>query len=215
MAAHRIFNYFGRVLVCWLTVTALLASEHHGVVKANGMPIPGAVVTATEAGQKTQVTTTDDNGAYAFADLPDGIWTITVEMLGFAKLTREIGVASDSPSPSWELKVQSLSDLNAAVAAAKKPATAPAPATAAATPATAASAVTGETPKPAATAEDKPATRNNGRNRKQLAWWTRRRQQRPPIPDERLGPAAQRRRRTRRVSERDCKLRGRSGRSAG
>jgi trimeric autotransporter adhesin len=158
MAAHRIFNYFGRVLVCWLTVTALLASEHHGVVKANGMPIPGAVVTATEAGQKTQVTTTDDNGAYAFADLPDGIWTITVEMLGFAKLTREIGVASDSPSPSWELKVQSLSDLNAAVAAAKKPATAPAPATAAATPATAASAVTGETPKPAATAEDKPAT---------------------------------------------------------
>src|ERR1700761_7814317 len=127
MAAQRIFNYFGRVLVCWLTVTALLASEHHGVVKANGMPIPGAAVTATAAGQKTQVTTTDDNGAYAFADLPDGIWTITVEMLGFAKLTREVGIAADSPSPSWDLKVQTLTALNADLAAAKKPAeTAPA-----------------------------------------------------------------------------------------
>ncbi len=153
MAAHRIFNYLGRVLVCWLAVTALLASEHHGIVKANGIPIPGATVTASETGQKTQVTTTDDNGAYAFADLPDGIWTITVEMLGFAKLTREIGVASDSPSPTWDLKVQSLSDLNAAVAAAKKPATTAA-ATAPSTPATAAA---GEAPKPAATAQNKPA----------------------------------------------------------
>ncbi len=120
MAAHRIFNYFGRALVAWLAATALFASEHHGVVKANGLPVPGATVTASETGQKSQITSTDDSGAYAFADLPDGIWTITVEMLGFAKLTREIGVAQDSPSPTWDLKVQSLSDLNAAVAAAKQ-----------------------------------------------------------------------------------------------
>jgi trimeric autotransporter adhesin len=157
MAAHRIFNFFGRVLVCCLAVTALLASEHHGVVKANGMPIPGAVVTAAAAGQKTQVTTTDDNGAYAFADLPDGLWTISIEMLGFTKLTREIGVASDSPSPTWDLKLQSLSDLNATVAAAKKPAAAPATA-ASATPSTPAASATAEAPKPAATAENKPAT---------------------------------------------------------
>src|SRR5215472_5522051 len=119
MAAHRILNYLGRALIAWMAATALIASEHHGVVKANGLPVPGATVTASQPGQKALVTTTDDNGAYAFADLPDGIWTITVEMLGFAKLTREIGVMSDSPSPSWELKVQSLSDLNAALAAAK------------------------------------------------------------------------------------------------
>src|SRR5215469_9520915 len=151
MAAHRILNYFGRVLIYWLAVSALLASEHHGVVKANGMPIPGATITASEAGQKTQVTTTDDNGAYAFADLPEGIWTITVEMLGFAKLTREIGVASDSPSPTWELKVQSLSDLNAALAAAKNVAPTTA---AAANPATPAA---GGASKAAPTAESKPA----------------------------------------------------------
>jgi trimeric autotransporter adhesin len=165
MAAHRIFNYLGRVLVCWLAVTALLASEHHGIVKANGIPIPGATVTASETGQKTQVTTTDDNGAYAFSDLPDGIWTISVEMLGFAKLTREIGVAADSPSPTWELKLQSLSDLNAAVAAAKKPATA----TAATAPSAPTTTAAGEAPKPTATAQNKPAattpaaTANNGR----------------------------------------------------
>ncbi|MGA7238669.1 MAG: carboxypeptidase-like regulatory domain-containing protein, partial [Bryobacteraceae bacterium] len=165
MAAHRIFNYLGRVLVCWLAVTALLASEHHGIVKANGIPIPGATVTASETGQKTQVTTTDDNGAYAFSDLSDGIWTISVEMLGFAKLTREIGVAADSPSPTWELKLQSLSDLNAAVAAAKKPATA----TAATAPSAPTTTAAGEAPKPTATAQNKPAattpaaTANNGR----------------------------------------------------
>ncbi len=152
MAAHRIFNYFGRVLAAWLAVTGLFASEQHGVVKANGLPIPGASVTASLAGQKPLVTTTDDNGAYSFADLPDGVWTITVEMLGFAKLTREVGVMADSPSPTWDLKVQSLSDLNKDLADAKKPAAAPT------TPAAPTSAATADAPKTAATADNKAAT---------------------------------------------------------
>src|SRR5580698_10499580 len=126
MAAHRIFNYFGRILIAWLAVMALAASEQHGVVKSNGAPVPGATVTATQ-GDKKLVTTTDDNGAYSFADLPDGIWTISVEMLGFTKLSREVGIAPDAPSPTWDLKVQSLSALNASIAEAKKP-PAPAPA---------------------------------------------------------------------------------------
>jgi len=148
MAAHRIFNYFGRILIAWLAVVALAASEHHGVVKANGTPVPGATVTATQADKKPIVTTTDDNGVYSFDDLPDGIWTITVEMLGFAKISREVGVTAEAASPQWDLKVESLSALNvdleasrkaaAAVAATSKaPAPTPAPATtAAATPAT-------------------------------------------------------------------------------
>ena len=153
MAAHRIFNYFGRVLAAWLAVTGLLASEQHGFVKANGMPIPGATVTASQAGQKSVVTTTDDNGAYSFADLPDGLWTITVEFLGFAKISREVGVMADSPSPTWELKVQSLSDLNKDVAEIKK--AAPATATAAAPTAPPAAGAAAATP--AATANNKPA----------------------------------------------------------
>src|ERR1700678_943963 len=119
MAPHRIFNYFGRILVAWLAVMALAASEHHGIVKANGMPVPGATVTASQ-GDKKLVTTTDDNGEYAFADLPDGIWTINVEMLGFSTLSREIGVTPDAASPTWDLKLESLSALNTDLAAAKK-----------------------------------------------------------------------------------------------
>src|SRR5580704_7923600 len=119
MAAHRIFNYFGRILIAWLAVAALAASEHHGVVKSNGIPVPGATVTATQTGQKPITTVTDDQGAYSFEDLPDGIWTISVEMLGFTKLSREVGITAESASPQWDLKVESLSALNADLAAAK------------------------------------------------------------------------------------------------
>jgi len=146
MAAHRIFNYFGRIFIAWLAVMALAASEQHGVVKSNGVPVPGATVTATQ-GDKKLATTTDDNGAYSFADLPDGIWTIGVEMFGFAKLSREVGVNADAPSPTWDLKVQSLSALNTDIAEAKKP---PTPSTTAAAPATAA-ATTPDKPVAAAT----------------------------------------------------------------
>ncbi len=150
MAAHRIFKHFGRILVACLAVVALVASEHHGVVKSNGVPVPGATVTATQ-GDKKLTTTTDDQGIYSFDDLPDGIWTISVEMLGFAKLSREVGVTAQSASPQWDLKLQSLSDLNADLAAAKK--TAPV-----ATPATPTSAGTATPEKPAAAVETKPAT---------------------------------------------------------
>ena len=42
--------------------------------------------------------------SFSFADLADGTWTLEVEMLGFAKLTREVGVAHDAPAP--ELSVE-------------------------------------------------------------------------------------------------------------
>ena len=52
MAAHRIFNYFGRILIACLAVTALVAAGHHGVVKSNGVPVPGATVTAVQGDKK-------------------------------------------------------------------------------------------------------------------------------------------------------------------
>src|SRR5579864_1403650 len=106
MASHRIFPYLGWFLAVWTAV----AAEHHGVVKSAGLAVPGATVTASQ-GDKKLVTTTDDQGAYAFADLTDGVWTIQVEMFGFSKLSREVGIAANAPSPEWELKVQSLSAL--------------------------------------------------------------------------------------------------------
>lgn len=157
MPANRIYNNLGRLLVASIAVTGLLASEHHGVIKSGGLPVPGATVTAT-MGDKKVATTSDDNGAYAFPDLADGIWTINIEMLGFATLSKEVGVAPEAPSPIWDLKLLSADAMKAAVAAALAPPAAPAattttapaspavPSTPAATPSTTPS----TTPAPAA-----------------------------------------------------------------
>jgi trimeric autotransporter adhesin len=122
------------ILAVWLTVGALLGAEHHGVVKANGLPVPGATITMSQ-GDKKFVTTTDENGAYSFSGLPDGVYNLEVEMFGFSKITRQVGIAQDAPSPEWELKVLPLSEMKQQAAPAPSPEK-PAPAqTAAATPA--------------------------------------------------------------------------------
>src|SRR3954447_2576565 len=142
MPVNRVNMKIGRLVAVCLAVTGLLASEHHGVVKSGGLPIPGATVTASQ-GDKKHVTTTDEQGAYSFPDLPDGVWNVQVEMLGFAKTTNEVGVAPNAPSPTWDVKLLSATDLKAelsgataAAAAAAKPAApvAEAPKPAAATP---------------------------------------------------------------------------------
>ena len=103
MAAKRTRIYLGRLVLAWLAVSGLMASEYRGAVKAGGLPVPGATVTATQGATK-HVTTTDERGAFQFAGLADGIWTIEVEMLGFAKLTRQVSVGPGAPATDWELK---------------------------------------------------------------------------------------------------------------
>lgn len=164
MASHRIYLYFGRIVAAWIAVTGLLATEHHGVVKVGGVPLPGATVTATQEGKKV-TTTTDDQGAYSFADLEDGVWKIEVEMLGFTKVSRDIAVAPQAPSPEWDLKMLSVSELQAALkppapAAATPAASSPAPASS--TPASAAA--SNPPPKTSASAQPStPAATNGGR----------------------------------------------------
>ena len=102
--------------VC-LAVSVMLASEYHGTVKTGRLPVPGVTVTAIQ-GDKKFTTTTDERGVFSFADLPDGTWTLQAEMLGFAKLTREVGVAHDAPAP--ELVLTPLSE--AALVASLEPA---------------------------------------------------------------------------------------------
>ena len=161
MELHRIHTYFGRLLAAWIAVAGLLAAEHHGTVKSGGLPVPGASVTAIK-GDKKLYTTTDENGRYSFANLADGAWTIEVEMLGFAKLSNEVGIAFDAPAPEWNLKLLSMSAITAAAAAATTappPAATPAPPTAstaaAAAPTPAKPTEASTTPAPAAAA---PAT---------------------------------------------------------
>jgi hypothetical protein len=94
---------------------ALTASEHRGQVVFGGVSVPGATVTATQ-GEKKLATLTDDSGIYSFPDLPDGIWTVKVEMLCFAPQTKEIGVAADAPAAIWELALQPLAEIKAEAA---------------------------------------------------------------------------------------------------
>src|ERR1017187_10037499 len=113
MAANRFYTSIGRLLlVACLVVMGLMASEHHGSVISGGLPVPGASVTATQ-GDKKVLTTTDENGLYSFPELADGVWTIGIDMLGFDKVSREVGVAADAPSPMWDLKMQSLEAMTA------------------------------------------------------------------------------------------------------
>ena len=150
MKTHRMFEQLKWLAALCLPAACLLGSEHHGWVKSGGLPVPGATVTAAE-GDKTFVTSTDDSGEYSFPDLPDGIWTLRISMLGFSPVTREIGVAPDAPSPTWDLTLLGLDALRGQMAApaaatGAKPAAAPGAAPSASTQAAAASTAAGGRP---------------------------------------------------------------------
>ncbi len=93
-----------------LNVAALAASDHHGQVTFGGLPVPGATVSATKDGKQLGAVT-DQQGVYTFADLDDGVWTFQVEMFGFATQTQDIAIATDTPSPVWELKLLPLDEI--------------------------------------------------------------------------------------------------------
>src|SRR5258708_24693898 len=112
MAINFIPPFARRVLLAWCAVAGLVAAEHHGTVKSAGLPLPGVTVTATQ-GEKKHTTTTDENGRYAFPELADGVWKLEIEMLGFEKLTNEVGIAHNAPSPDWSLKMASMSAITA------------------------------------------------------------------------------------------------------
>ncbi len=99
------------VLVC-LTASAWALSGHRGQVTFNGLPVPGATVTATQDGNKF-VTVTDQQGSYSFPELKDGSCTIEVEMPGFATVRQEITVAPSGPAQRWELKMLPLAEIKA------------------------------------------------------------------------------------------------------
>jgi len=88
-------------------------SERHGIVKFGGLPLPGATVTASQ-GDKKIVTITDPQGTYFFPDLPDGAWTIEVDMLCFVPVKQELTLAADAVIPDWDLKLLPLDEIKAA-----------------------------------------------------------------------------------------------------
>ncbi|MBI2686543.1 MAG: TonB-dependent receptor [Acidobacteria bacterium] len=91
-----------RFLAIFLAVLlALPAAEYKGIVLFGSLPVPGASVTATKAGT-TAGTITDAAGAYSL-DLPDGPWTIKVDMQLFK--TQERQFTSNAEPAKWELEM--------------------------------------------------------------------------------------------------------------
>ena len=114
--------FAGSLCICLGIATSTLpAAERHGKVNFGGLPVPGATVTASQ-GDKKLTAVTDPDGSYSFPDLPDGAWTIQVEMLGFAPSKQEVNIAADAPIPDADLKMLALSEIHAEVAAASPPA---------------------------------------------------------------------------------------------
>jgi trimeric autotransporter adhesin len=107
----------GLSALAWLTVAGLAASEYHGQVTFGDLPVPGATVTMTQTG-KEFVAITDPRGFYTFQDLPDGTWTIEVEMLGFATIKRDVAIGPNVPAAKWELKLLPIDQIKAVIAAA-------------------------------------------------------------------------------------------------
>src|SRR5215471_6126569 len=101
-------------------VSLLPAAERHGQVKFGGLPLPGATVTAQQ-GDKKMTAISDPDGNYSFADLPDGSWSIQVEMLGFAPLKQDVNLSGDAQIPDTELKMLALNEIQADVVAAAPP----------------------------------------------------------------------------------------------
>jgi cell division septation protein DedD len=137
MATRRTHNSL-RIL-CALAVlfarTLAFASEYHGQVTFNALPVPGATVTAAQ-GDKKSATVTDMQGQYSFPDLADGNWTIQIEMTGFTTLNQSVTIAPSAPAANWELKLMTLDQIRAATKAVKveiMPVAAPAPQVAQAT----------------------------------------------------------------------------------
>ena len=111
------------IILAMALSVALSASEYFGQVTLNGLPVPGVSVTATQGpstalGTGTRATAiTDQDGIYHLTDLADGVWTLTIEMLGFTTITREITVPVSADPPADALTARSLDAIEQLVTA--------------------------------------------------------------------------------------------------
>jgi Carboxypeptidase regulatory-like domain len=116
-AGKRWVELLARVAFSGLMTRLLCAAEHRGIVRFSGLPVPGAMVTASQDNIR-MVAITDEQGVYRFPDLADGLWTIHVEMPCFAPIQRDIDVRPEVPVPEWDLKLLPLEEIQAASRAA-------------------------------------------------------------------------------------------------
>src|SRR5207244_938831 len=80
----------------------LRAADHTGQVTFTGLPVPGATVTATQ-GTTVVTATSNEEGFYRLTGLAEGVWTVKIEMSGFAPLVKEVTMAEGAPPVTFEL----------------------------------------------------------------------------------------------------------------
>src|SRR5262245_3035370 len=115
----RILNSYFLIVNCaFLLPSSAFAADHFGQVTFSGQPVPGATVTASR-GDRQVVTSTDAQGVYRLESLPDGAWSIKVEMLGFSTLEREVDVGADGAPATWELALLPFAEITQRVEAAR------------------------------------------------------------------------------------------------
>lgn len=85
---------------------------YRGQVTFNGLPVPGATVTAAQ-NDKTLTTVTDQQGDYLISGLAEGTCAITIEMTGFAPIKANVTISANAPLAKWELKMLPLAELRA------------------------------------------------------------------------------------------------------
>ena len=99
-----------------LLIASMSAAEYRGQVKFNGLPLPGATVTAVQAG-KQYTAISGGQGDYALPGLAEGPLKIQVEMLCFTTITQDATVASEAAPAVWEMKLLPLDQMKAVAAA--------------------------------------------------------------------------------------------------
>ena len=80
------------VVAVTLATAAQTPSTHadlSGRVLFSSLPVPGATVTVTR-GERTASTISDEDGAFRFAALDEGAWSVRVEMRGFVTVSRDV-----------------------------------------------------------------------------------------------------------------------------
>jgi trimeric autotransporter adhesin len=86
-----------------------------GRVLHSELPVPGATVTASR-NQQTVTTTSDENGVFRLANLAAGAWVISVEMRGFATVTRDVTIPPNQQELSVTLAMRPFAEMVGAAA---------------------------------------------------------------------------------------------------
>ncbi len=92
--------------VCFLALLIPAAClGQSGVVKSDGLPIPGATVKATQ-GERILLTVTDANGDFKIDGMGAGTWIVEVDMFGFDHARKEVQIGQTPAKIDFTLQLR-------------------------------------------------------------------------------------------------------------